>query len=196
MSNIELIKQLRAETGAGLADIKEALNIANNDLEAARAYLRKKGIAKADKRSDRETNQGIIASYIHSNNRIGVLVEINCETDFVARSAEFIQFGKDIAMQICAMSPLYVDESEVPQSIREEFEREVMNDPKFSDKPENVRANIVDSKMKNYVSQFCLLNQIFFKDNTHTIQDLVKSLSGKFGEAIRIRRFVRFEIGG
>jgi elongation factor Ts len=93
MSNIELIKQLRSETGAGLADIKEALNIANNDLEAARAYLRKKGIARADKRSDRQTNQGIIASYIHSNNRIGVLVEINCETDFVARSEQFISFS-------------------------------------------------------------------------------------------------------
>ncbi|BDQ04743.1 MAG: elongation factor Ts [Candidatus Dojkabacteria bacterium] len=195
MSNIELIKQLRSETGASLADIKEALVIAKSDLEAARAYLRKKGMAKAEKRSDKETKQGIIASYIHSNNKIGVLVEINCETDFVAKTEEFNQLGKDIAMQVCAMSPLYIDEVDIPASIRQEFEREVMNDPNFADKPEQVKTNIIDSKMKNYAAQYCLLKQVFFKDGTQTIEDLLKSVSGKLGEAIRIRRFVRFEVG-
>lgn len=195
MANIELIKQLRADTGAGLSDIKEALEISKDDYEAAKSYLAKKGIAKADKRADREANQGVIASYIHTTNKIGVLVEVNSETDFVARSEDFQNFGKNVAMQICAMSPLYLDESEIPANIRQEFVEEVANDPKFTGKPEEIRNNIVDAKMKTYAEEYCLLKQKFFKDSSVSIEEMMKVLSGKVGEAIRIKRFVRFEVG-
>lgn len=196
MANIELIKQLRAETGAGLADVKEALEISKDDLEAAKAYLTKKGIAKADKRADREANQGVVGNYIHTTNKIGVLVEVNCETDFVARSEDFQAFAKDAAMQIAAMNPEYISEEEIPASIREEFEREVSNDPKFAGKPENVVAGIVDQKLKTYAEETTLLGQKFFKDSSVTIGDKLKALSAKVGEAVKIRRFVRMEIGG
>jgi len=196
MSNIELIKQLRAETGAGLADVKEALEISKDDLEAAKAYLTKKGIAKADKRADREANQGVVGNYIHTTNKIGVLVEVNCETDFVAKSDDFQAFARDVAMQIAAMSPEYISKDEIPESIKEEFAREVANDPQFAGKPEKVIENIVDSKMKTYAEETTLLGQKFFKDSSKTIEDMLKALSAKVGEAVKIRRFVRMEIGG
>lgn len=195
MLNVELIKQLRAETGAGFADVKEALEVSKNDITAAKAYLKKKGIAKADKRSGREANQGVIGSYIHITNKIGVLVEVNCETDFVAKSGEFQNFAKDVAMQIAAMSPEYISKDEIPNSIKEEFAREVANDPKFANKPQNVIQNIVDSKIKNYVEEKVLLAQKFFKDPSKTIEDMLKDLSAKVGEAIKIRRYVRMELG-
>jgi elongation factor Ts len=195
MSNIDLIKQLRSETGAGIADVKQALEISKNDLDGARAYLNKKGMANADKRADREANQGIIAHYIHNTSRIGVLVEVNCETDFVARSEDFIEFGKNIAMQVCALSPRYVDENEIPETIKEEFAKEVAADPKFSSKPEAVKAKIIEDKVKAYAGDTCLLKQAFFKDSSVTVQDMLKTLSGKVGEAVKIKRFVRFEIG-
>lgn len=195
MANIELIKQLRAETGAGLADVKEALEISKDNLEDAKAYLTKKGIAKAEKRSEREANQGIIASYVHNTNKIGVLVEVNCETDFVAKNEELVNFGKDVALQIAAMSPLYVDRSEIPENIAEEFKKEVANDPKFAGKPEAATAKILESKLNTYAEETCLLEQSFFKDGSKTIMDMMKSVSAKTGEAIKIRRFVRFEVG-
>jgi elongation factor Ts len=196
MANVELIKQLRTETGAGIADVKEALEISKDDIEAARAYLHKKGIAKADKRMDREANQGVVGSYIHTTNKIGVLVEVNCETDFVAKSEDFIQFSKDVAMQIAAMSPEYISADEIPESIRTEFEKEVQADPKFTGKPEAVIANIVDSKMKSYAEDTTLLGQNFFKDSSKTIGDMLKALSSKVGEAVKIKKFVRMEVGG
>lgn len=195
MANIELIKQLRAETGAGLADVKEALEISKDDLEAAKAYLNKKGIARAEKRADREANQGVIGSYIHTTNRIGVLVEVNCETDFVARGEDFQQFARDVAMQICAMNAEYVSPEDIPSSIRDEFEKEVKNDPKFAGKPEAALATIIDSKVKTYGEEKSLLKQSFFKDSSKTIEDMLKTLSSKVGEAIRIKRFERMEIG-
>jgi elongation factor Ts len=195
MPNIEQIKELRAETGAGLADVKEALTISKGDMEAAKAYLSKKGIAKAEKRADREANQGMIGSYIHVTNKVASLVEVNCETDFVAKSDDFMMFAKEVAMQIAAMSPIYVSREDIPESIKEEFINEVANDPKFEGKPEAVRLNIVDSKMKTYAEEFCLLDQAYFKDGSQRIGDMLKALSAKVGEAVKIRKFVRYEVG-
>lgn len=196
MSNIELIKQLRAETGAGLADVKEALEISKDDLTAARAYLQKKGIAKAEKRSEREANQGVVGNYLHLTNRIGVLVEVNCETDFVAKNEDFQAFAKDVAMQIAAMNPEYISADEIPSSLKEEFQREVENDPKFKDKPESVINTIVESKVKTYAEETTLLGQKFFKDSSKTIDDMLKAISAKVGEAVKIKKFVRMEVGG
>lgn len=194
-SSIEQIKELRNLTGAGLSDVKEALDISKGDMEAAKAFLTKKGIAKAEKRLDRESNQGIVASYIHTTNKIGVMVEVNCETDFVARSEDFLQFGKDVAMQVAAMSPLYVSKEEIPASIAAEFKAEVDNDPKFGSKPEAVKATIVESKIKSYAEEYCLLEQTFFKDGSSKIGDMMKGVSAKVGEAVRLKRFVRYEVG-
>ncbi len=195
MANIELIKQLRAETGAGLADVREALEISKENVDTARAYLHKKGIAKAEKRADREANQGVVGSYIHTTNKIGVLVEVNCETDFVARSEDFLQFAKDVAMQIAAMSPEFISIDEVPASIMEEFQKEVANDPQFAGKPAAALEKIVESKFKSYAEEKSLLKQAFFKDTSKTIEEMLKVLSAKVGEAIKIRRFTRMEIG-
>lgn len=166
MANIELIKLLRAETSAGIADIKEALEASKDNLDEAREYLKKKGIAKADKRSEREANQGIIASYIHTTNKIGVLVELNCETDFVARNNDFQELGRNIAMQVCAMNPEFLSKEVVPEGTDLEG-----------------------------IEEKCLLSQNFFKDSSVTIEDMIKSVSAKVGEAVKIRRFVRYEIG-
>lgn len=195
MATIEQIKELRALTGAGLADVKEALEVSNNDMEAAKAYLSKKGIAKAEKRADREANQGVIGSYIHTNNKIGVLVEVNCETDFVAKSEDFTRFAKDIAMQVAALNPQYVSIADIPVETIESFKQEVANDVNFVNKPEDVRTMIFDSKVKKYAEEYCLLEQKFFKDESLKIQDMMKAVSAKVGEAVKIRRFVRYEIG-
>lgn len=195
MANIELIKQLRSETGAGIADVKEALEISNDNLDDARAFLHKKGLAKAEKRSDRETNQGIIASYIHTNNRIGVLVEINCETDFVAKNEDFVNFGKEVAMQIAAMNPLYLAPSDVPETLLGEFTKEVKNDPKFAGKPEQALEGIIKSKLETYAKENSLITQNYFKDTSLTIDDMTKAISSKVGEAVRIGKFTRFEVG-
>ncbi len=195
MTTIDLIKQLREQTGAGVSDIKEALTVSNNDIEAAKAYLRKKGVAKADKRQDRETNQGVIVSYVHSNNKIAVLVELNCETDYVARNEEFQTLARELALQICANNPEFLSENDVPENIRSEFEREVRNDPKFANKPDSVLAQIVDSKVKTYAKEKSLLSQPYFRDSSKTIDDLIKEFTAKCGEKIVVRRFVRWELG-
>jgi elongation factor Ts len=195
MANIENIKKLRSETSAPLADVKEALEISKDDYEAAKAYLKKKGIAKAEKRSDREANQGVIGSYIHTKNKIGVMVEVNCETDFVAKNEEFQAFAKDVAMQIAAMNPKYVSIDQVPENIKEEFHSEVKNDPKFAGKPEAAIKTIADSKFKTYCEENSLMSQSFFKDGSVTIEEMLKSVSAKLGEAIKIRRFTRMEVG-
>lgn len=195
MPTIEQIKELRVITGAGLADVKEALSISKGDMEAAKAYLAKKGLAKAEKRADREANQGMIGSYIHVTNKVAALVELNCETDFVAKSDDFMMLAKEIAMQIAAMNPLYVSVEDVPASVREEFANEVKNDPKFANKPEEIRNNILDSKMKTYAEEVCLMDQAYFKDGSQNIGQMLKAVSAKVGEAIKIRRFVRYEVG-
>ena len=189
------VKNLRERTGAGMMDCKKALNECNGDLEKAIKYLREKGIADASKRSGRTTKEGVVLSYIHPGNKIGVLVEINCETDFVARNELFQTFAKDIAMHIAASSPLCVTREEVPAHLID-AEREVLrNQARESGKPESVWDKIVEGRIEKYYSQVCLLEQPFIKDMNITVEDYLKETIGKIGENIVIRRFNRYQLG-
>lgn len=192
--NLELIKKIRQETGAGLSDIREALESCEGDYEKAKEFLRKRGLVKAEKRIGRSTMEGVIAHYVHSNNKIGVLVEINCETDFVARNQEFLDFGRNVAMQVCAMNPLYLSEDEVPEEVKLQIRSDLSSIPKLAANPEILEKEF-QRKFTEYVEQSCLLRQRFFKDNSVTIEDLMKNLIAKLGESIKISRFVRFEVG-
>lgn len=195
MSITELIKELRERTGAGMLDCKKALTENNNDIDKATDYLREKGLAKAAKRAGRETTQGRVVSYIHGAGKVGVLLQLGCETDFVANNEEFEQLGREICMQIAAMSPLYVSEEEVSQSdidsetkvLRAQLEQE-------GKKAEQI-DKIIPGKIKKYYSEICLLNQAFIKDNAKTIQDVVQESIAKFGENITIAKFSRFQVG-
>ncbi|MFB3788757.1 MAG: translation elongation factor Ts [bacterium] len=189
------VKELRDKTGAGMMDCKKALNESNGDLEKAIKYLREKGIADASKRAGRATKEGVVLSYIHPGNKIGVLVEINCETDFVARNELFQGFAKDIAMHIAASSPLCVTREEVPVQLVE-AERDVFrNQARESGKPEQVWDKIVEGRIEKYYSQVCLLEQPFIKDMNITVEDYLKETIGKIGENIVIRRFSRYQLG-
>ncbi len=190
-----MIKDLRQRTGSGMSDCKKALVECDGDIDKAIDFLRKKGLAKAAKKAGRIATEGLVSSYIHGNGRIGVLLEVNCETDFVARNEDFIGFTRDVAMQIAAMNAQYVSADEVPEdaiakerSIREATAKE-------SGKPDNVVAKMVEGQIKKWLKEICLLEQPFVKDNDKTISDLTKALVAKLGENIQIRRFTRFELG-
>ena len=189
----ELVKQLREKTNAGMMDCKKALVEAKGDLAAAETILRKKGAASASKKSGREAKEGVIGSYIHVGDKVGVLVEINCETDFVARNESFRAFVKDVTLQVAAAAPLYVKRDEVPASILA-TEREVAG-AQIKDKPANVVEKIVTGKVDKYYSTVCLLEQAFVKDNAKTINDLLTAKISELGENIVIRRFTRFQVG-
>lgn len=190
-----MIKDLRGRTGAGMADCKKALVECDGDIDKAIEFLRKKGLAKAAKKAGRIATEGAVTSYIHQGGRIGVLVEINCETDFVARNDDFQSFTRDVAMQIAAMNPMYVSEDEIDAAVVEK-EREIrLATAKESGKPEKVLERIVDGQIKKWKKEICLLDQAFVKDSDQTIGDLTKSLIAKLGENIKIRRFVRYELG-
>ncbi|MBN2326124.1 MAG: translation elongation factor Ts [Candidatus Omnitrophica bacterium] len=189
------VKELREKTGAGMMDCKKALKECDADFEKAVKFLREKGMADAAKRSGRTTKEGLVYSYIHPGNRIGVLVEVNCETDFVARNEDFQAFVKDVAMHIAASSPKYLKRDEVP-SAEIEAEREVLrNQAKESGKPEAVWDKIVDGRIDKYYSQVCLLEQPFIKEMNSSVEDYLKEIIGKIGENIQIRRFTRFQLG-
>ncbi len=193
--DLELIKELRARTGAGVLDCKNALIETEGDIEKAIEVLRKKGIAKAAKKVGRQTNDGVIMAYIHPGNRIGVLVEVNCETDFVARTEDFQKFAREIAIQIAAMSPVAVSRDSVPEEVLEK-EKEIYREQAMSmGKPEHVIEKIVQSKLENFLKEKVLLEQPYFRDNKKTIEEFVKENIAKFGENITIKRFVRFELG-
>ncbi len=193
--DLTLVKKLREQTGIGILECKTALSEADNDLEKAIEILRKKGFEKAKKKSSRETKQGIISSYIHSNNKIGVLLELSCETDFVAKNEEYIQLGKDICMQIAAMDPNYISENDIPKEELEK-EKEIYRDQmKNSGKPENIIEKIVEGKLKKFYTESCLVQQKFFKNDKQTINDLLVEKIHKIGENIVIKRFVRYQIG-
>ena len=193
--DLELIKELRARTGAGVLDCKNALIETEGDIEKAIEVLRKKGIAKAAKKVGRQTNDGVIMAYIHPGNRIGVLVEVNCETDFVARTEDFQKFAREIAIQIAAMSPVAVSRESVPEEVLEK-EKEIYREQAMSmGKPEHVVEKIVQSKLENFLKEKVLLEQPYFRDNKKTIEEFVKENIAKFGENITIKRFVRFELG-
>lgn len=191
----EDIKNLREITGAGIMDCKEALKEANGNVDEAMKVLRKKGLATAAKKASREANEGIIGSYIHSNSKIGVLVEINCETDFVAMTNDFQEMVKNIAMHIAASDPKFVRREEVTEDILKQ-EREIyLDQAKASGKPDNIAEKIVDSKMNKYYSENCLLEQPYVKDPDMTIEAYVTSMIAKVGENIKIARFARFQLG-
>jgi elongation factor Ts len=189
------IKELREKTGVGIMDCKTALKECDGDINKAIDYLRKKGIATAKKRSSRITSQGQVMSYIHAGGKIGVLVEVNCETDFTGKNEDFTTFVKDLAIQIAATSPAAIDRESIPQDILEK-EREIYaSQAKESGKPEKVIEKIVEGKLKKFFSEACLLEQPFVKNPDITIQDLINEMIAKTGENIVMRRFVRFQLG-
>ncbi len=192
-----LVKDLRDRTGAGMMDCKRALSETGGDLDEAATLLRKQGLAAAAKRSGREANEGTIASYIHQGGRLGVLVEVNCETDFVARTDRFQQFARDVALNVAAMNPLYVSADDVPAEYTQR-EREVYAE-QASDKPENARERIVEGKMAKHLAEICLLEQPFFRDATEkkqrTMEELRAETSSELGENITVRRFTVYRLG-
>lgn len=188
------IAKLREITGAGMMDCKKAWVESGENFEAAQDIIRKKGLDIAKKKASREAKEGQISTYIHAGGKLGVLVEINCETDFVARNDEFQTFIKDVAMHVAAAHPLYVSSEDIPSEAlakeKEVFEEEVKN------KPENVREKILEGKLAKRFEDICLMNQKFVKDDSKTIKELLTEVIAKMGENIVIRRFVRFEVGG
>ena len=190
----EDIVKLRELTGAGMMDVKKALVEANGNFEAAKDIIRKKGLDSAKKKSSREVREGQIISYIHAGGKLGVLLEINCETDFVAKNDRFQAFARDVAMHIAAAFPLYVSADQIPADVIER-EKAVFLDS-VKDKPEPVREKILEGKLSKRYEDICLLNQKFIKNDSQTIQDYVSETIAVIGENIVIRRFVRFEVGG
>jgi elongation factor Ts len=189
----QLVKKLREKTNAGFMDCKRALEEAGSDLEKAETVLRTKGIASAGKKASRATKEGIVASYIHLQGKVGVLVEVNCETDFVAKNENFREFVKDITLHVAAAQPQYVSREEVPAKIIE-AERAIY-EAQVKGKPANVVGKIVDGKLDKFYSTICLLEQGFIKNPDQTINDLVKSKIAELGENIVIRRFTRYLVG-
>ncbi len=190
-----LVKELRERTGVGMMDCKNALKESGGDMEKAIKYLREKGLSKAAKRAGRETKEGVIFSYIHPGSRLGVLVEVNCETDFVARTEDFLELGKNLAMQVAAAAPAVVKREELDQEVIDK-EREIYrNQALASGKPENVVDKIVEGKLEKFYHDVCLMEQPFIKNDKESVEDLVKAAIAKIGENIVVKRFARFELG-
>lgn len=190
-----MVKELRESTGCGMMDCKKALQETAGDMEKAKDYLREKGLAAAAKKAGRIAAEGLVESYIHGNGRIGVLVEVNCETDFVAKTDEFKQFVRDIAMQIAASRPEYVSREEVPEEVIEREKRILTAQAQNEGKPEKIIEKMVQGRIDKFFKEICLLEQPFIKDTDITVQQLVTEKIAKIGENISIRRFVRFELG-
>jgi elongation factor Ts len=193
--NMDLIKELREKTGAGVMDCKKALISANGDIEKAVEILRKEGIAVAEKKGARVAKEGRIESYIHPGNKIGVLVEVNCETDFVARTDEFKTLTKEIAMHIAASSPRYISVNDVPQDVLEKEKEIYATQARNEGKPEHVIDRIVQGKIEKFYQEVCLLEQPWVRDPEKRIKDIINEAIARLGENIIVRRFVRFELG-
>ena len=190
-----LVKQLRDKTGAGMMECKKALQEANGDLAEAEVVLRKRGIASAGKKSARATRQGVVGTYIHPGAQLGVMVEINCESDFVARTDDFQQLVHDVAMQIAAADPQFIRKEEVTAEVLEK-EKDIARDrARAEGKPEKILDKIVEGRMSKYYEEVCLMEQPFIKDNSLTVGQLIATLIGKLGENITITRFVRYKVG-
>jgi elongation factor Ts len=190
-----MVKELRERTSVGMMDCKKALEAVNGDMDAAIKYLREKGITKAEAKATRETKEGAVYAYIHSNSKIGVLVELNCETDFVANTDDFKALCKDLAMQIAATNPLAISAEEIDPAIIER-EKEIARNKAINDKkPENIIIKIVDGHIAKYCKDHALLEQEFIKDPTRTVKSLITDIVGKMGENIKINRFARYSIG-
>ena len=189
------ISELRQRTGAGVSDCKKALEESQGDMNKAMELLRKKGIAKAEKRAGRSASQGLVVSYIHHNGQVGVLVELNSETDFVARTDGFKELAKEIALHIAMADPIAVSAEDIPAEVIERERRIAEEQVAAEGKPEAVRAKIVEGKIRKFLEERVLMDQKFVKDETRTVGQLVKEVSGKVGEAVAVRRFARFKIG-
>jgi elongation factor Ts len=191
--NIEMIKDLRERTGAGVLDCKNAIEEADGDIEKAMQLLRKKGLAIAAKKADREANEGLVEAYLHAGGKLGVLLELNCETDFVARTEDFQELAHDLAMQVAATDPLYLTPEDIPPEVLER-ERQREREQLGEEKPEEVIERIIEGKLRKYYQEVCLLEQPFIKDEGLTIRDLITGKIAKLGENIKVRRFARFEL--
>jgi elongation factor Ts len=189
------VSELRTRTGAGMMDCKRALEESGGDMDKASEILRKKGIAKAEKRTGKNASQGLVVSYIHHNAQVGVLLELNCETDFVARTDEFGQLARAIALHIASADPIGVNPEDIPADLVDRERRIAEEQVAKEGKPENIRGKIVDGKLKKFVAERTLTEQPYVKDDSKTVGQLLKEASGKLGEAISIRRFARFKIG-
>lgn len=193
----DLIQKLRSMTGAGIMDCKAALNESNDDIEKAIQYLREKGIASAVKKAERAAKQGLVSSYIHAGGKLGVLVEVNCETDFVARTEDFQALVKELSMQIAAANPLYVNREDIPQEVIDKEKEIYKVQLKEEGKPENVIGKIVEGKLEKFYTQVCLLDQPYIRDSSgkEKIKDILTNAIAKIGENIVVRRFARFRVG-
>lgn len=191
----QMVKELRERTGAGMMDCKKALAEAEADLEKAVDLLREKGLAAAAKKAGRVAAEGLVESYIHGGGRIGVLVEVNCETDFVANTPDYKEMCRDIAMQIAASSPEYVRREEVPETILVHERNIARNQALNEGKPENIVDKIVEGRIEKYFKEVCLMEQVFIKDNEKTVQQMITEKVAKIGEHISVRRFARFQVG-
>lgn len=192
---LDLIQKLRTKTGAGMMDCKKALQETDGNLEAAEEILRKKGAATADKRAGKETAEGIVYAYIHPGDRLGVMVELLCETDFVARTDEFKQFARDICMQIAATYPEFVAPENIDKEYVDKERAKFIEELVSANKPAAVVEQIIEGKLKKLYSSLCLIKQPYVKNDQETVEDVLKNLIGKLGENIRIKRFCRFEVG-
>ena len=190
----ELVKELRERTGAGFMDCKRALTEADGDLDKATAVLREKGLAAAAKKAGRDAREGLVSSYIHTGGRVGVLIEVNCETDFVARTDEFQKLVRDLAVQVAGLAPLYVDQERVPAQVLDAKKAELLADESTQKKPENIRPQIVEGQLKKWYSQVCLYDQPF-RDEERTVGELITQNISTIGENIRVRRFTRYALG-
>jgi len=190
-----MVKELRGKTGAGMMDCKRALEKTDGNIDKAVEYLRKQGIASAAKRSHKETKEGLIFSYIHPGDRLGVLVEVNCETDFVARTDDFRELTKNLAMQVAAANPLAVTREDLPQDLVESERGIYSAQAKDSGKPDNIVERIVDGKMDKFYQEVCLLEQPFVKDPEKSVKDIIVDAIAKIGENISVKRFVRYRLG-
>ncbi len=192
---VDMVKELRQQTGAGVLDCRNALEEVEGDFERAAELLRKKGLAVAAKKADREVNNGLVEAYVHAGGRLGVLVEVNCETDFVARTEGFKGLAHDLAMQVAATDPLYVTPEDIPAEVIER-ERQWQREQVGDDKAEEIMEKILEGKLKKYYQEVCLLEQPFIKDDGMTVRELVANHIAKLGENIKVRRFARFELEG
>jgi elongation factor Ts len=190
----DAVRELRERTGAGMMDCKRALTEADGDVEKAVALLRERGLAAAAKKAGRDAREGLVGSYIHTGGRVGVLIEVNCETDFVARTDEFQRLVRDLAMQVAGLSPLYVEPERIPADVLEAKRAELLADESLAKKPENIRAQIVEGQLRKWYSQVTLYEQPF-RDEERTVRDLITDRIATIGENIRVRRFSRFALG-
>jgi len=191
----DLIRELRNKTGAGVMDCKQALSEAGGDMQKAQDILREKGSVVAIKRSARDTKEGLVSSYIHSGSKLGVLLEMNCETDFVAKTSEFSQLAKELAMQIAAMDPLWIKPEDVPKEVVEKEKEIYKKQAQESGKPEKVIEKIAQGRLEKYFTEVCLLEQQYIKDPKFKVKDLITETVAKLGENIRVGRFSRFKVG-